>query len=209
MDGTLVDSMMAHYHAWHGFLENHGFDVTIEELKQFIGKANDVIVPYFWDGLDDAEIQKIGDAKEIFYRENYAAQGALVPGVVEFLEEVKAAGIATAVCTSANKANMDFTLGLHSLQQYFDVMLCVEDVTHPKPNAEMYEKAASLLEVDASDCIVFEDSSSGIEAAANARMDMVLLTTSLPAETKTSHPHIMHAIDSYKSASELLTVRNK
>lgn len=199
MDGTLVDDMQAHNLAWQQFLAQHGFVRPLAEMRQTIaGKHNADIVAHYWgDRLSEDDVTRLGDAKEAYFRDNFVDHIVPIAGVFDFLQAVKAAGHKLAICTSANRANMEFILDLHAFRPYFDVLLCADDVVKAKPDPEMYWTAAKRLGVEPADCVIFEDSTSGVAAAGNAGMDMVLLTTSLSADIAAAHPHIREAVPDY------------
>src|SRR5215216_6998568 len=83
MDGTLLDSAEYHWLAWQDILHHEGHSITNEQFKATFGQRNDTILRgYFGPDLSDAEVARIGDAKENFYRELVRARGiALLPGV--------------------------------------------------------------------------------------------------------------------------------
>ncbi|UUM32338.1 HAD family hydrolase [Vibrio japonicus] len=91
-------------------------------------------------------------------------------GVVELLEWLNANQIPTAVATSTRKEVATIKLKLAGLDQYFDDLSCGCEVTHGKPDPEIYLLAASRLNVDAKQCIAFEDSNNGVRSAVAANM---------------------------------------
>jgi beta-phosphoglucomutase len=98
-----------------------------------------------------------------------------VPGVREFLERY--AGAPIALATNAEPENVDFVLDNSGLRRYFSVVIHGQQVRHPKPGPEIYLRTAEQLGVPPCDSIVFEDSLPGVEAARNAGMRTVGLTT--------------------------------
>jgi len=100
----------------------------------------------------------------------------LVPGVRPFLESHRRH--AMAVASNAEAANVAFVLDRGRLRQYFPVVVDGHQVRHPKPHPEIYLRAAELLEIPPQDCVVFEDSLLGVQAARAAGSRVVgLLTT--------------------------------
>jgi beta-phosphoglucomutase len=82
-----------------------------------------------------------------------------------------------ALATNGEPENVDFVLDRAGLRPYFRAVVNGQQVRHPKPHPEIYRRAAELLDTDAANCIVFEDSASGVEAARAAGMRIVLLCT--------------------------------
>lgn len=95
--------------------------------------------------------------------------------------------------SSTPLANIDFILQEIQLVHYFDVIISSEDVLAGKPSPECYLKAACRLRVAPEECIVFEDAIPGVQAAMNAGMQCVALTTTQPAEKLTHAAYIIHS----------------
>jgi beta-phosphoglucomutase len=168
MDGVLVDSNPLHAHAWRVYLLQHGISAD-SILEQMHGKRNDQIVrTLFGRQLTDAEVFTHGAAKEQLYRKlmRPQLQSHLLPGLVPFLERHRQRLMG--VASNAEPANIDFVLDEGKLRPFFPVAVAGNRVRNPKPDPEIYLLAASLLGVSPADCVVFEDSPTGIEAAKSA-----------------------------------------
>ena len=178
MDGVIIDSNPPHREAWTAFNRRYGIETTEEMHQRMYGKRNDDIVrDFFGAGLPEDEVHARGAAKEALYRELIGGrvEELLVPGVRRFLDEHQAAPIA--VASNAEPANIDFLLDRAGLRPYFRAVVDGHQVSRPKPYPDIYLKAAELLGVAPADCIVFEDSYSGVEAASAAGMRIVGLCT--------------------------------
>jgi len=178
MDGVIVDSNPVHRQAWAEFNRRFGLETTEEMQQRMYGRRNDQIVrDFFGDGLTPDEVIARGAAKEELYRDilRVRIEEILVPGVRQFLERYR--DVPKALATNGEPENVDFVLDRAGLRPYFRVVVDGQQVRHPKPDPEIYRRAAELLETNAANCIVFEDSSSGVEAARAAGMRIVLLCT--------------------------------
>jgi beta-phosphoglucomutase len=178
MDGVIVDSNPVHRQAWAAFNRRFGLETTEEMQRGMYGKRNDQIVrDFFGDGLTPEEVARRGAAKEQLYRDMVKdrIEEILVPGVRQFLE--RHSDVPKALATNGEEANVDFLLDRASLRQYFRAVVNGQQVRHPKPDPEIYQRAAGLLDADPANCIVFEDSESGVEAARAAGMRIVLVCT--------------------------------
>jgi beta-phosphoglucomutase family hydrolase len=179
MDGVIIDSNPWHRQAWAEYNRRFGIETDEAMQRRMYGKRNDDIVrEFFGDHLTNEEVQLHGAAKERLYREMICSMvnAALVPGVREFLERHRhqPAGVAS----NAEPANVEFVLDEAGLRQYFRAVVDGHQVPNPKPHPDIYLRAAELLGVEPGDCVVFEDSLTGIEAARAARMAVVgVLTT--------------------------------
>ncbi|WP_045496429.1 HAD family hydrolase [Vibrio hyugaensis] len=91
-------------------------------------------------------------------------------GVIELLEWLKEKGIPTAVATSTAKEVAQKKLELAGLSKYFDNLTTGCEVSHGKPDPEIYLLAASRLSIDPSKCLAFEDSNNGVRSSVAANM---------------------------------------
>jgi len=178
MDGVLVDSNPAHREAWVRFNRRYGIETTTAMLERMYGKRNDDIVrDYFGDSLTEEELHRRGAEKEELYREMIGEriEQLLVRGLRQFLQKHR--GTPMALASNAEPQNVDFLLDRAGLRSFFRVVLDGSQVSRPKPDPEIYLTAADLLHVRPADCIVFEDSYSGVEAALAAGMEVIGIRT--------------------------------
>ena len=107
---------------------------------------------------------------------------APLPGFIDFIRSLKENHIKTAVATAAPKVNLDFLLEHIDLRNDFDVLIDDSEVDKGKPDPEIYLKAAERLGFSPELCLVFEDSLAGIQAAINAGIKVIGVTTTNPPE---------------------------
>lgn len=101
-----------------------------------------------------------------------------MPGLFDLLDFLEENNIPRAIATSTNRDLMQKTLSVFDLEKRFNQTVTGSDVTHGKPNPEIYLKAAAALGFNAEQCLVLEDSSTGCRAAKNAGA----FTVAVPAE---------------------------
>ncbi|MBC3788117.1 HAD family hydrolase [Spirosoma utsteinense] len=186
MDGVIVDTNPHHKTAWREYYERYGKTLSDDEFVEHIsGKHNSHIVAHLFTDrtLTPEEVARLSHEKEALFRELYRSEIVAVAGLVDFLKALKAAGIRTAVATSAPVENLDFVMDALDIRQYFDVLLNESMVSHPKPDPEIYQKAMTLLGVEPADSVVFEDSMTGIQAGKASGATVVgVATTQTPDE---------------------------
>ena len=178
MDGVIINSNPWHRKAWAEYNRRFGIETDEAMLQRMYGKRNDDIVrDFFGAHLTDEQVHAHGAAKEQLYREMIrpVVNEALVPGVREFLERHRHLPIG--VATNAERANVDFVLDEAHLRPYFRVVVDGHQVPNPKPYPDIYLRAAERLGTAPRDCVVFEDSFTGIEAARAAGMAVVGVTS--------------------------------
>ena len=195
MDGVIIHSNPVHCQAWSIYNRRFGIETDESMQERMYGKRNDEIVrDFLGSNLTAEEVREHGAAKERLYRELMAdsMQEALVPGLREFLDGYAQAPIGLA--TNAEPENVNFVLDGAGLREYFRAVVDGHQVRNPKPDPEVFLRAAERLQVPAHDCIVFEDSLPGLEAARNGGMRAVGLKT-----THSSLPQADLSIDNFLS----------
>jgi beta-phosphoglucomutase len=178
LDGVIVDSNPVHVRVWEEYLRRQGVDNCASLREKMYGRRNDEIVKdLFGQHLSTQEVFAHGAAKEALYRQTMQAQLAqrLVPGVKSFLERHR--GTPTGLASNAEPANVEFVLREAGLRDYFSAIVDGQQVERPKPDPQVYLRAASLLGILPRDCIVFEDSEAGVQSARAAGTRVVALRT--------------------------------
>jgi beta-phosphoglucomutase len=178
LDGVLIHSMPLHIRAWERYLETFGMSCRdIEHVMH--GKRNSELVrELFGPDLAADVVFEHGAAKERLFRQMLLESDLSVCGVhglTEFLERHKQ--IPKAIGSNAELANIDFVVDQFGLRPYFQVIVNGQQVERPKPFPDIYLKAAEQLGFRPRDCIVFEDSPTGVEAARAAGMRVVGVET--------------------------------
>ncbi len=179
MDGVLIDSGAHHREAWRALLEESGEPPARPDYWRLtIGRPSEEAVPLLL-GRDVPwpEARRLADRKRDHYL-RLSRQGLpAVRGVAAFIEELDACEIPRAVATSASRFDAGRLLGRLGLLERFAVVVAAEDVRLGKPDPEVYLRAAAGLAVEPRECLVFEDSVVGVQAARRAGMRVIGVTT--------------------------------
>jgi beta-phosphoglucomutase len=200
MDGVICHTNPHHAKAFEAFFDRYEIPHSEEEFEEHMyGKHNGYIMSHFFKRpVTGEELKKLEDEKESMFREIYKDKVETIPHYLDFLAALKAHGFKTAVATSAPRANLDLITGALKIGDKMDSMLSSEDVSLHKPNPEVYLKSAERVGVSPSDCIVFEDSFSGVTAAINAGMKVVGV---LSSHTKEQLPPCDFYINDYNAVN--------
>ncbi len=178
MDGVLVDSNPFHKIALKQFCLQHGYDLTEEQLREKIyGRTNKDWIPNLFGSLSMELIKHYADEKEALFRDIYKNDIKPVDGLIDFLEKLDFHQIPRAIATSAPRENVDFSLQLTKTEKYFSTILDESFVAKGKPDPEIYLKTAAALGFPPGQCIVLEDSLSGVKAGKDAGCKVVGITT--------------------------------
>jgi beta-phosphoglucomutase len=179
MDGTIINNMGYHLMAWERMVAELGKPLRGPALlAELYGSNKGVVERIFGEGqFSDEKIKWIGDTKEAYYRELYRPHMRPIDGLYPFLAHCHARGIPMALGTASNMPNIDLTLDTLNIRHYFGAVVSADDVSQGKPHPETYLKAAAKLGHEPADCLVFEDVPKGVQAAANAGMQAIVVTT--------------------------------
>jgi beta-phosphoglucomutase len=200
MNGTMINDMEYHTRAWQRiFNEELGGSFSWDEVKSHMyGKNAEVLERVFGPGrFTDAEKNELSIAKEKRYQQEYLPNLALLPGLAAFLEQAHKLNIPMAIASAAIMFNIDFVLDNLNIRHYFKALVSADDVLLSKPHPETFLKAAQLLNIDPVNCLVFEDVPKGAEAALNAGMPTVVLTTTHQKEEFSHLNNVLHFANDY------------
>jgi beta-phosphoglucomutase family hydrolase len=184
MDGTLINNTPYHFKSWQALLKKYNKPELSKETyyTEISGvPVLDTIRKFFGADHDEVGLKALLKEKEEFYRSIYAPDLAPIKGLEDFLTALKNAGVKMAMATSATIEDVDFIMDHIPIRNDFNDIVNSSMVGRPKPNPDIFLKAAEKLNMPASKCIVFEDSLAGIKAGNNAGMKVVGITTGHPA----------------------------
>jgi beta-phosphoglucomutase len=178
MDGVIIDSNPFHKISLKQFCKKYGHDLSEDQLREKIyGRTNKDWLVNVFGKLDEKKLQQYADEKEALFRELYANDIKPLDGLLSFLDKMDQQNIPRAIATSAPRANVDFTLAKTATAKYFQVILDESFVSKGKPDPEIYLKTAAALKFNPGNCVVFEDSLSGVKAGKAAGCKVVGVTT--------------------------------
>lgn len=174
LDGVVVDTAKYHYIAWKALAKDLGFEFTIEDNERLKGVSRMQSLEILLEigGKQFSETEKLAMAEKkntlyVSFIEKMTPEETL-PGVENFLQELKDNGIKIALGSASKNAPM--ILDRIQLSGMFDEIVDGNSISEAKPNPEVFLKGAEKLKVLPENCIVFEDAIAGIEAAQNAGM---------------------------------------
>jgi len=201
-DGVVIDSSRHHEESWERLARELGKPLPPDHFKVGFGRKNEFIIPNLLGWTQDLEeVRHISLRKEALYREVVADWGLEpLPGVRVWLERLREAGVPCAIGSSTHRANIDLSLGLIALGEFFTGIVTAEDVSHGKPDPEVFVKAARSIGREPARCVVFEDAFVGIEAARAGGMKVVGVATTHPASALGATDRAVHRMDEMQPA---------
>ncbi len=172
MDGTLVDTLPAHYEAWLKASEEYGVNFSMEYFQALTGRPTielgKDIVKAFDLPLSPVELVR---RKEVLVKEQLHKVSVFKP-ILEVIKKFHMQ-IPMAVGTGARKVMAERILEATQLKSYFDIIVTSDDVQNYKPHPETFMKSAEHFGIKPENCLVFEDGHLGIEAAKTAGMMVI------------------------------------
>lgn len=184
MDGVLVNSNPFHLAKWIDFLDRRQISYKEDELPELIlGKRNDTAFRYFLGSdLSREESKRLSEEIEETFRRVFKPHAKPLPGLDTLIRECHQAGVPMAVASSAMRTNIEFVVDALGYRKYFRSIVSGDEVTHAKPDPEIYLKTAVHLGIEPADAVAFEDSYVGIGAVKNAGMKCVAIASTFPIE---------------------------
>ncbi|MFG0330622.1 MAG: HAD family hydrolase [Phycisphaerales bacterium] len=180
-DGVIVDSERLHYAAFVETLGPFGFTATFDEyVARYVGlddesAARAMIVDSGGDAARAREL--LGRKIELMRRWIEDGRILKVAGALEFIEAASKRG-PVSVCSAARGSEVHTVLERFGIHDWFATIVTADDVTRTKPDPEGYRRVMELTNASPGDCVVFEDSGPGIEAARSAGARVIGITSS-------------------------------
>jgi HAD superfamily hydrolase (TIGR01509 family) len=179
MDGLMFNTEDVYWHVGNEVLQRRGYQYTRELCHAMMGctpRAGFQIMIQ-WHSLDDSWEQLALESEEAFIRllDDYLAP---LPGLLDLLSGLEAAGIPKGIATSSQPRLAEAVLSRFRMQPRFRFILTADDVVHGKPDPEIYLNAARRFGIPPGEMLVLEDSQNGCRAAAAAGA----VTVAVPGE---------------------------
>jgi HAD superfamily hydrolase (TIGR01509 family) len=199
-DGVILDSSSQHERSWEMLAAEGNLPLPPGYFKQSFGMKNEAIIPDILEWTrEPADIRRLSLRKEELYRDIIRAEGIdPLPGVREFLERLRAAGIPCAIGSSTHRPNIDVCLKSFGFTDFFSGIVTSEDVDKGKPDPGVFLLAAKRVMgggMEPGRCVVFEDAPVGIEAGLRGGMKVVGVAGTHPPETLAGAHRIVRRLD--------------
>jgi HAD superfamily hydrolase (TIGR01509 family) len=183
MDGVIVDSEPYSMQALVDTLRQYGVEPTEDELRRSYGRrVRDDFVDYFSRYRVTADVYIAIAHKDARYYHLAAGHLQPFPGVMPLLKRLRHSGYRLALASSGDRVKVAFGMQALGLNGIFEAVVSGDDVTHSKPDPEIYLTAAQRIEIPPGACIAIEDAPAGVEAAKRAGMRCIAVTNSVGRE---------------------------
>ncbi len=169
LDGTLIDTMPAHYLAWKEAIKAYDWEFTEEHFYSMAGWPTLKVAQVVMDACGNPEpAEVIAKRKESLFLAHLAEMRPIEPVVA--IARSYAGRLPMAIATGSRAGQADALLNLLGIKDLFKVILTADDGLPGKPSPAIFLKAAELMGALPNECLVFEDGAAGLAAAAAAGM---------------------------------------
>ncbi len=204
-NGTLFFDSDKHVLAWGKMgKELRGSEIGLEEMQaHFYGVPNNRAIEYLLQKeCDEAELTKYSELKEAYYRDFCREDKEtfhLVAGCHEFFDKLAAEKIPFTIASASIKPNIDFFVESFELAKWFDPAKIVYDDGSFENKVKMFLYAADVIGVPIEECLIFEDSDSGIRDAYKAGCRNIIVVDSMGvAEKHVGKPGVRQIIKTFE-----------
>lgn len=190
-DGVLINSEIIANRLHAAILTRYGYPMTAEEsVKKFTGLSEKAASQLVLEESGIAIPEDYWSAEEHSIYATYKTE--LIPLVQPILESLSARKIARCVASNSSKNYLLHSLGLTKQRTYFqdEAIFSAEQVLHGKPEPDLFLFAAHQMRYQPKDCIVIEDSVTGIKAALKANMPVIAFLGACHTQSDWYHENI-------------------
>lgn len=176
MDGVLINSNAAHLASWKKIAAQDGVSFSDEVFWKTFGMTSEYIVEKYWGNttLTNKQISAIVDRKETAFRESVKEFVQPIDGSVDFVRFLLKKGYKMAVGSSAPRVNVEYVLDWLEIRDCFnECVVAGDEVKQGKPAPDIFLTAAKKLNATPENCVVIDDSRSGVNAGKNAGMTTI------------------------------------
>lgn len=177
-DGVILDSMKYHYRAWrHAFAKSGAkIDEHYFYLQEGQGIEGVGMCLLQAAGLNNKNLEKIMAVKKSYFQRIFRVE--FYDGFFNLLDYLSARNFKLGIVTGGARERILPFVKRH-IDGFFNTIVTVDDVTHPKPHPEPYLKGAEKLNLSPSDCVVIENAPLGIKSGKKAGMTVIAIQTTL------------------------------
>lgn len=184
LDGLMFNTEDVYWKVGCELMRRRGREYTEELSHAIMGRPPQICFETMieWHSLDDTWEAMAAESEKVFV--SLLGEGVdAMPGMYDLLDALEKASLPKAICTSSSPEVVDAVLTRFSMRPRFKFVLTAADITHGKPNPEIYQKAAARFGIEPQNMLVLEDSQTGTSAAAASGA----FTVAVPAGLSRNH----------------------
>ena len=167
--------MPYHIRAWQQVSREHGYEIEPQFIYDRGGfSSTNIVLDMKKEGHDVGDVADFVQRKIQLYRE-HINEVPLFPKAFQILKDARARGAQVCIGTGTQRINVVDILKIHNIEDYIDYIVSSDDVQKHKPDPQTYLVCMDLMKLKPEECIVIEDGMPGIQAAAAAKIDCLVV----------------------------------
>ncbi len=186
IDGTLLDSVDFHAHAWQEILARHGIDVTFDAVRAQIGKGGDQLLPVF---VPKPMLERLGEQikqqRSRYFKEKYLPKVRPFPKVPELFQRIRQDGKRIVLASSGKREEVDVNKRIAGIEGLVDADTSSDEADRSKPHPDIFVVALKKLgDPDPATVVAVGDTPYDAEAAGKAGIKTIgVLCGGFPEES--------------------------
>ena len=204
VDGTLVDTVDMHAHAWQQAFRDLGKEFEFEPIRSQIGKGTDQLLPVFLSEREMEEMgEKIADRRGEIFKKAYLPKAQAFPKVRELFERIRQDGLKIVLASSSPEDELQHYKKLAKITDLIEGATSADDAEVSKPEPDIFAAALKDLGgIDPKDCLVIGDTPYDAIAAGKLGLRCIgLLSGGFPEDSLTANG----CIEIYRDPADLLS----
>lgn len=174
-DGVIADSEPISWHGWRQLLNQHGIEVTADDVLACTGTNSRDTYAYFLQRGNLPSYEAVLEAVDEHRRSRYPSELRAFPDATNAVQSLAMVGVPLAIATSSSRQNLELKLEVLGLKRYFDATVAGDEVANGKPAPDLYAEAVRRVGIDPGTSVAVEDTRIGADAAAAAGLRTVIV----------------------------------
>ncbi len=205
LDGVLIDTETVGRHAWHRAADEMGFAFPEDLYARLVGRpvenCREIIATVF---PLDMNFEQYVERSNFIYHDEMQRNGiAVMDGVAELLNWIERTNLDAAIATSSSRETAEWKIEKAGLAGKIETLVTRDDVQRGKPAPDPFILSARLLRHPAEQCVVIEDSESGVTSAYHAGTIPIMVPSTIPA-SDTARSLSYSVVDSLPNALSII-----
>lgn len=182
MDGVITDTQPLHNKTNAEVLQFYGIPLTEEDLSKFAGIPNKKIFPDLFKKYNIKSDPNKAVLEKWRLITKRTKKVRPISGVLNFIKNLHGNNFKLALASSSTENFINHILNSLKIKHFFTIIINGDEIKKGKPNPDIFLKAAEKLNINPANCLVLEDTPSGVKAAKSAGMKCIAITTSQKRE---------------------------
>lgn len=179
-DGTIADSLSIHDNAFKEVLKPHSLNFNYYDYGGMsTANAFKLIFEQNNTAISDADLGKLVTSKQEMANLHYQRSIEFIDGAGDFIRQLAAQGKNLFVASSGSRPNVETGLKKLGVFSYFTAVVTSNDVSHAKPDPEIFLKVIKDFNLDKKETLIIEDANSGLTAAVRAKVEVVCINENI------------------------------